>query len=145
MSLPCLSSSLSMPCSHPIHFEVPHCPSPSLHPIPSNPRPIQPTSHPITHHPSPVVHHPSPIPLVRFCGPQSTGHRPQSTALGRHRRWGRRGATRKKSQDPGGYIKKEPLCPAGCVFHLKSSVPPLLLLYSCALPSLPLEIDEVRV
>ncbi|KAK1708696.1 uncharacterized protein BDZ83DRAFT_154014 [Colletotrichum acutatum] len=128
MPMPCLSSSLSMPCSHPIHIEVPHCPSPRLHPIPSHPihapRPIP------SHHASSLTH-PSPIPTVQRCGPQSAVHNSRTAPSTEKKE----GSNKKKSQDPGGYIKKEPLCPTRCIFHLKSSVQPLLW-YCCCIRAL---------
>ncbi|KAK0373350.1 hypothetical protein CLIM01_09281 [Colletotrichum limetticola] len=140
MPMPCLSFSLSMPCSHPIHIEVLHCPSPRLHPIPSHPihapRPIP------SHHASSITHPLSRLSSFVVHGPQSTVHNSRTAPSTEKKE----GSNKKKSQDPAGYIKKEPLCPTCCIFSLeivRSAITVILLLYSCALPSLSLEIDEI--
>lgn len=123
MPMPCLSFSLSMPCSHPIHIEVPHCPSPRLHPIPSHPihapRPIP------SHHASSITH-----PLSRLSS--FVVHSSQSTTLGRHRRRRRRrGVTRKRAKTLEDISRKSPCALPAAFSHLKSSVQPLLWYCYC--------------
>ncbi|UQC81189.1 uncharacterized protein CLUP02_06675 [Colletotrichum lupini] len=144
MRCPCHAYLFLSPCHAPIqstlrsriaHLQdsIPSHPILSTHHVPS---------HPITHRPSPIPYPDCPASWSTVHSPQSTVHNSRTAPSTEKKE----GSNKKKSQDPGGYIKKEPLCPTCCIFPLeivRSAITVVLLLYSCALPSLSLEIDEI--